>query len=284
MPTPPMRAASPGEMMRPNLMNMSTDMGSVLAASLRGAPAGLQPVPPFSFQQEQQRPPQVLAPPPKLAEAPQPQASAPLQALPPLLPPALLPKPVTPDNWLKAPPSMPFCPPPKASAEQQPGMPVGQVPGMPALYQGRMGSPSMPRLPSMDVPLPPPPPPPQGFVPGSVKVPEAPMGPASPPAVMPPAPPAPPRANSFDFPVSSRAPPQVPLATAYPQSFRETSTMGSFAEGLEQWRPPPTAASFQLRTEAAFAGPPSAPAIAAPNATYHGPQPIPAGTQQCPVQ
>merc|ERR1719401_107410 len=87
-----------------------------------------------------------------------------------------------------------------------------------------------------------------------------------------------------DFPVV-RAPSSF-SSSFYPQSFTEVN-LGSFAEGLEQWKPPPSVGSFRSRAEAAFApagtpnggsGPDSA------GATYTGPQPLPRGQPQCPLQ
>lgn len=98
----------------------------------------------------------------------------------------------------------------------------------------------------------------------------------------PPPPPPPGRGSGApgDFPVV-RAPSSF-SSSFYPQSFSEVN-LGSFAEGLEQWKPPPSIGSFQVRTEAAFA-PIAAPRIEGPNATYTGPQPLPRGQPQCPVQ
>lgn len=97
-----------------------------------------------------------------------------------------------------------------------------------------------------------------------------------------PPPPPPVRASGGpgDFPVA-RAPSSF-SSSCYPQSFSEVN-LGSFAEGLEQWKPPPSIGSFQLRTEAAFA-PIAATRIEGPNATYTGPQQMPRGQPQCPVQ
>mmetsp|Transcript_79853 Transcript_79853/g.158196 ORF Transcript_79853/g.158196 Transcript_79853/m.158196 type:complete len:205 (+) Transcript_79853:2-616(+) len=66
------------------------------------------------------------------------------------------------------------------------------------------------------------------------------------------------------------------------QSFSEVK-LGSFAEGLEQWRPPANAGSCQARSDATFA-PVVVSAMGGPNATYTGPQPLPRGQPQCPVQ
>jgi len=66
------------------------------------------------------------------------------------------------------------------------------------------------------------------------------------------------------------------------QSFSEVK-LGSFAEGLEQWRPPANAGSNQTRSDATFV-PVVANAMGGPNATYTGPQPLPRGQPQCPVQ
>lgn len=70
--------------------------------------------------------------------------------------------------------------------------------------------------------------------------------------------------------------------THHGPSFVEVD-LGSFAEGLETWRPSPSLGSFQARTEAAFA-PTAAPNVAGPGATYNGPQPLPKGRPPCPVQ
>uniref|UniRef100_A0A7S4Q100 Uncharacterized protein n=1 Tax=Alexandrium monilatum TaxID=311494 RepID=A0A7S4Q100_9DINO len=67
-----------------------------------------------------------------------------------------------------------------------------------------------------------------------------------------------------------------------PRSLPEVDP-GPFAEGLEQWRPPSSAGSFQARTEATFAAA-SANGLGGQNATYTGPQPLPRGQPQCPVQ
>lgn len=138
-----------------------------------------------------------------------------------------------------------------------------------------------PRIASMDVPLPPPPPPQQPAASGPgglpLQVVEQPTQRTTPP------PPAPPSARSFDFPVRPRVSSSAP---GYPQSQKQSfavSEAGSVGDGLEQWRPPPSVASFQLRTEAALAGP-GMRGPSAPNATYHGPQPIPSAQPQCPVQ
>jgi len=66
------------------------------------------------------------------------------------------------------------------------------------------------------------------------------------------------------------------------QSFSEVK-LGSFAEGLEQWRPPANVGSCQARSDVMFA-PVVANAMGGPNATYTGPQPLPRGQPQCPVQ
>lgn len=137
----------------------------------------------------------------------------------------------------------------------------------------RLRDPILERIASIDMPPPPPLPP---------RI----VAPAAPRAVqrvdsMPP-PPEPPRTDgrSYDFPVTTRA---TSFGTnLYPQSFTEVR-LGSFSDGLEQWKPPPSVNSFQVRTEAAFA-PSAGPGIGGADATYNGPQPLPRGQPQCPVQ
>jgi len=108
-------------------------------------------------------------------------------------------------------------------------------------------------------------------------------------AMQPLAPPPPPRRPTspgfvaMDYPVTARLSSCASNNTAYPQSFTEVN-LGSFAEGLEQWRPPPSVGSFRTRAEAAFAPGAAASLGGGPNETYNGPQPLPRSQPQCPVQ
>lgn len=92
-----------------------------------------------------------------------------------------------------------------------------------------------------------------------------------------------PELRSFDFPVRSEIAPDTETPTLAMATVRGG---GSF-DGLQEWRPPPSVASFQVRAEAALAPARSVapPPTHCPNATYHGPQPMPAtGVAGCPVQ
>jgi len=156
---------------------------------------------------------------------------------------------------LPAPPPPP-PPPPVATSAPQPSEPLGASAPAPVWNPSLQTSRVCPPVRQSAMPLPPPPPP------------------------------AP--ALQWSGARTGDVPCHVSWSTASGQkSFVEVGG-GSFADGLEQWRPRAGHGSFQARTEATFAAPivaAGAPrCVGSANATYNGPQPLPRAQPQCPVQ